>query len=686
MGKNIPRASIHVGEDKKSFSAQVGNEAERRGWDEKRYQIKNAEEDKNNHYNFSRKHLNFEVTKGAKIVSLGSNPTPLHIRLLQRFDELGFKPYMDADHPGQVSKNTPNCLVNIIFGGDHDVMKRLAFGDQELDTSDPNADQSDIVLMQAILDWAVDTYKFACRKWGEENIIGFCVHCDETGIHAHVLTVPVEQVKKRGRIGNVYVNNDDPNVELTTKEWKALPKKEQGNYTKREATKGMVERVSYAKVWGETRKEKSEYLSQLHTEYHDEVGYKYGLERGIPFDELSDEEKRERKHKDKVTLEAERKAKLAIEEAKQQKAEIEAETAVIQRQKDEAQKELKTAQSGFLAKIFQPGKYKKEETEKIKDAYEAGARETIDGIVKASGLKWKRTPTAESFGQQYRMSWDSNRNLAKELKDKDSLISKKDAEIKELNVKITKLTEEVDGLKFRLTLIDEDAVQKLRNARIAEKTRADKAERELGNLRSTHENLSLQWNALWKEPEFNEAARKVKERKDREARFAAEAKREADARLARYNGVLDKFISEGRKAQREFALSDRCGDFNRQEALSVYYAIVALAQKLEISLDSNSGIKSATTQFLDGCDWSGMSQSRQDNCRSWTNLFTAREVNFPESVIGNFCTFVDHMSCSAETYVSLGGSNGCADQLTNWDGTQKQGLGAPKKKDKGMSM
>ena len=130
MGKNIPRASIHVGEDKKSFSAQVGNEAERRGWDEKRYQIKNAEEDKNNHYNFSRKRLNFEVTKGAKIVPLGSNPTPLHIRLQQRFDELGFKPYMDADRPGQVSKNTPNCVVNIIFGGDHDVMKRLAFGNQ----------------------------------------------------------------------------------------------------------------------------------------------------------------------------------------------------------------------------------------------------------------------------------------------------------------------------------------------------------------------------------------------------------------------------------------------------------------------------------------------------------------------------------------------------------------------------
>lgn len=43
METNKPRASIHVGAGKKSFSAQMGNEAERRGWDEKRYQSKNAE-------------------------------------------------------------------------------------------------------------------------------------------------------------------------------------------------------------------------------------------------------------------------------------------------------------------------------------------------------------------------------------------------------------------------------------------------------------------------------------------------------------------------------------------------------------------------------------------------------------------------------------------------------------------
>ena len=92
-----------------------------------------------------------------------------------------------------------------------------------------------------------------------------------------------------------------------------MPKEERVNYTKQTATKDSVERVSYAKVWGETRKAKSEYLSQLHTDYHKEVGCKYGLARGIPYNELSEEEKRGRRHKNKVVLEAERQAKVALE-------------------------------------------------------------------------------------------------------------------------------------------------------------------------------------------------------------------------------------------------------------------------------------------------------------------------------------------------------------------------------------
>ena len=671
MEINIPRASIHVGADKKSFSAQMGNEAERRGWDEKRYQSKNVETEKNNHYNFSRKHLNFEVTKGCNVVPLGSNPIPLHQRLQQRHDELGFKPYMDAKHPNQVAQNSPNGLVNIIFGGDHEVMKRLAFGEQQIDTSDPYADNSHIKLMPAIYEWAKDTYQFCCRMWGEENIIGFDVHCDETGVHAHALTVPVEQVKKRGRIGSQYVNKDNPDKVLLTKEWKVLPKEERGNYIKTESTKGVVERVSYAKVWGETAKDKSEHLSDLHTKYYNEVGKKYGLDRGIPFQELSEEEKRERRHKSKVVLEAERQAKQAIAEAEKLKAEIEAEASIVTQQREKALKDLKTAQSGFLAKIFQPGKYKNEEAAKLKESYDAGVTETIGAFIKAAGLKWKSEPSAETLGQQFRMSWDTNKNLSNELKSKEGIISSKDIEIRGLRAKVTTLTEELNGLKYHLTLIDENAVERLRNAKNAETSRADKAESELDSLRSAYQNLLRKWNALWMEPEHNEAARKVKERKEREAQLAAE-------KLDRYHNILNRFIAEGHAALRAFALSKRT-NFNDKEAAFIFYGIIAVAHKMKLSLDSKEGITSAVNNFLSGMSWSDCSKFNVECVTSWTHLFAERDVTYEPSIIDNFISFVDYMSCSAETYTSLGGSNGCANQLTNWDGTKKLGLAAPVK-------
>lgn len=108
-------------------------------------------------------------------------------------------------------------------------------------------------------------------------------------------------------------------------------------------------------------------------------------------------------------LEAERQAKQAIAEAEKLKAEIEVEASIATLQKEKAQKELKSVQSGFLAKIFQPGKYKKEETAKLKESYDAGVKETIGSFIKATGLKWKSEPTTEILGRQYRMLWDTNK-------------------------------------------------------------------------------------------------------------------------------------------------------------------------------------------------------------------------------------------------------------------------------------
>lgn len=55
-------------------------------------------------------------------------------------------------------------------------------------------------------------------------------------------------------------------------------------------------------------------------------------------------------------------------------------------------------------------------------------------------------------------------------------------------------------------------------------------------------------------------------------------------------------------------------------------------------------------------------------------LFATDEVQLTDNAIDIFLAFVGHMSCSADTYVSLGASNGCADQLTNRDGIQKLGV------------
>ena len=54
-------------------------------------------------------------------------------------------------------------------------------------------------------------------------------------------------------------------------------------------------------------------------------------------------------------------------------------------------------------------------------------------------------------------------------------------------------------------------------------------------------------------------------------------------------------------------------------------------------------------------------------------LFATNEVQLTDNTIDIFLNLVDHMSCSAKTYASLGDTNGCADQLTNRDGTLKLG-------------
>lgn len=665
MERNIPRAAIHVGTDKKSFSSQVGNEAERRGWDEKRYQLKNADIDKNNHYNYSRKRLNFEIVKGGKIVPLGSQSVPLHERLQHRLDELGFKPYMDAKRPDQVSRNSPNCTVGIIFSGDHDVLNRLAFGEQKLNTSDPNADHSKVTLHKGIYGWALDTYRFACEKWGEENVIGFDVHCDETSIHAHVQTVPVEQVRKRGRIGSKYIHKDNPEKVLSTKEWRALPKEERDNYTKSEAAKGVVERVSYAKVWGERAKDKSQYLSQLHTDYYNKVGHKYGLARGFSYDELSEEEKRGRKHKNKVVLEAERQAKVALDKVEKyavlatiDKKELTIPLLNIKTPVQEAMNAVKKELAIPIPTLIGQKTWREERVANIYAAIKA-----LVAAINAERDK-QNEDVRKSVNKTYTYYMQ---NLNKQIEENKSLRAENDA-----------LKTENDKVKQHISQLDEKAVERVTTQLVYAKEELASAKSYNTTLMEMYNDLKARWNAIWQEPEMTDAWRRVEARKEEDAkekaRQEAEAKRESMARQNRYIGVLDKFIHEGHEALSSFAKTDRV-NFNEKESASIYYGIMASAVKHNIGLDFKACIESAAKSFLSGMSWKGFTDFKQECVTSWTKLFATNEVQFTDNAIDNFLAFVDHMSCSADTYVSLGGSNGCADQLTNWDGTQKVGLG-----------
>lgn len=668
MQSNIPRAAIHVGKDKKSFSAQVGNEAERRGWDENVYRLKNADKEKNNHYNFSRKNLNFEIIKDGKRVPLGSNPIPLHERIHMRLDELGFKPYMDARHPDQVSKNSPNCTVGMIFSGDHDVLYNLALGNQRIDTANPDADHSHIVLQQGIYKWAKDTYDFVCRKWGEENIISFAVHCDETSIHAHVQTIPVEKVKKRGRIGSKYVNKNNPDIVLSTKEWRALPKEERDNYTKQTASKDYVECVSYAKVWGETRKAKSEYLSQLHTDYHNEVGRKYGLARGIPYNKLSEEEKRGRRHKNKVILEAERQAKAALDKVEKyavlatiDKQELTFPLLNIKTPVQEAMDAVKKELAIPIPALIGQKAWREERTTSINDAIKALVTAiNVERNKQNNGIRASVNKTYTYYMQQLNHLINENRSLEAEnivLKEENAIVKERISQLDENAIK--RVAAEKDEMIGRLK----------RHLSVARDELTD-----IGNdynaLLSKYRNLVLQWNEMRHQPEIIDAMLRVEERKKEEAA----AKREEQAKQSRHQDIIDRFINEGYDALKSFSKTGRI-DFIEKEANAIYYGIMATALKYNLPLDSAKRVEAATDKFLAGMVWDDCSNFRKEFVISWTKIFATKGVVYTDPLCQNLLAFVDHMSCSADTYVSLSGSNGCADQLTNWDGTQKVGLG-----------
>ena len=672
---NIPRAAIHVGTPAKSFSAAEGYEPERRGWDENTYRLKN--QDTNNHYDFSRNHLNFEINGKGEIVSLGSNPVPLHERLQKRLDELGFKPYKDKDNPLGNSDNSPNCTVGIIVSGDHRVLTRLAFGDQDVDFTLQRSN-AHVVLKQGIKDWAMDTYHWACDRWGAENIIGFDVHLDETTPHIQIQTIPVAKTKARGRASIKYVHKEDKSKELSHKEWKKLPEEIRNDFVRTEVERREKECVSYARVWGEDKYAVGRTYYQMHTDYYNEVGHKYGLERGDNISMLPSEERRERVHKNKAVLEAERQAKTAIDNAKAEKQQLEQqkdklvdETQIIKSQKailedkvsqlEDYAAALDITEEDLLVPTLNTNPL-------VNKAWNA-IKEEIDKPIPTFGQKeWReeRRKAIKGILTELQTTLMQAKEVQKEdiLKLGKSLYKRAMQDVraiieqsKQLQKENGRLTEENNVLKKQIASIDENAIIRLRNQKEAEikdlHARLDKAESEA--VRSGNMAYSEHQRADESEGQI------------REMLGIPEIKKVWDCIQQNKKAFwqqIEQWIGNAITAIRDYAFS-KYNDFQPKEGNTVVWGIVAEAFKRGLDPTDDKQRETATNYLLEKVSWSGMTPFKADLTATRTRqLCDAMTVT--NDLLKNL-----FLAAGGRGDISLG-SGGSDNELTNWDGTKKR--------------
>lgn len=388
---------------------------------------------------------------------------------------------------------------------------------------------------------------------------------------------------------------------------------------------------------------------------------------------MTEEEKRGRRHKNKVVLEAERQAKAALD-----KVEKYAVLATIDKQEltfpllniktpiQEAMDAVKKELAIPIPALIGQRAWREKRTTNINDAIKAlVAAINAERDKQNNGVRSSVNKTYTYYMQQLNKLIVENKASQKE-----------NEALKAENTEVKQRISQLDENAIRRVTAQKDVVIEKLNTQLASKSEdVAKLKTDYNTLWEKYKILVLQWNDLTKQPEIIEAVKRVKERKEQEA----EAKREEQVRQDRYQGVLDRFIGEGHEQLKVFSQSSRI-DFNEKESKAIYYGIMATATKANVALRSPQGAESAVDRFLASMDWNGCGDYRRECVAHWTKLFATDEVVYTEPIIQNFLSLIDHMSCNADTYVSLGGSNGCADQLTNWDGTQKMGLGATSKK------
>lgn len=204
----------------KSISAAVSDEHQR-NWGDELFERKTKDPDHN--YDRSRTGLNFQVGRGEVITPIDKTR-----RIGEKVDAI----IASKANPNARITAISNRAVSIVFGGNRERMRQLAFGDQTL--NEHSEDNSYLIRQPGIEQWAKDVYAFICCEFGEDNIASFIVHLDEMNPHAHCVFVPMT-----------------PDGRLCAKEV----------------------------IGGKNKNEARQRMRELHTRFA-EVSRKYGLDRG----------------------------------------------------------------------------------------------------------------------------------------------------------------------------------------------------------------------------------------------------------------------------------------------------------------------------------------------------------------------------------------------------------------------
>ena len=142
---------------------------------------------------------------GNPVVNHEKPDRSLEERIYARINEVGAKVRFDKQETsverGHNSKESVIC-EGIIFQVSHERSMELLAEDGMLDENGQIRKDRELPVDGKVYSLFMDTYRFACERFGADNIVGAYIHLDEYTPHMHVFVVPVtmKESKYAGKV------------------------------------------------------------------------------------------------------------------------------------------------------------------------------------------------------------------------------------------------------------------------------------------------------------------------------------------------------------------------------------------------------------------------------------------------------------------------------------------------------